>query len=993
VILEELARAYEQAKRYGDLATTFERIAEIVPTASEKVGYYHRIAQIYEERGDDVPKAIEWYERALAAERTYLPAIQALGKLYARAQRWESLITVHGGEAEGGNDVDRRAAAHARIAEVYENKLGRPELAAQHHAKALGLVPGYEPSFKALSRLLTQAGRFTELVELYERAVDGAHDSEHKVTYLFKIGRLYEDSLADPGQALTAYRRILDVDTHHMGAIHAVQRAAERAGRPKELIAALEQEAGLVADKKRKLEILHRASEVAETNLGDDQLALSTLKRVADLDKSYQPALASLGRLYYKLGRWEDLLETYRSELRLAPRGGNAAALLYKMGEIYEERIGRDEDAIAAYRRAVEADPFHSPSQIALSRKLGERGRWDELVKLLELELTVLKDPERRARTAFRIGEAYENKLKLPEKALGAYDQALVADPGFRPARDGRVRLLSDAKDHKRLVEELEREAAATGDPTMAVAALFHAGEVQRDELNDPVRAIQCFERVLERDPAHLEAMLSLEQLYAERGAWEELSKIFAAQARVLADPQARVAVLRELARLLERRGLGNAEQIQQAYFAILQLLPDDLGALLALERLALREQDNRLIAQVDVKLGTVFDDPLVTSAHMTRLGELLEAAGDSSALDVYRMALSRDAGNLAAARGLSRLSERRADPVLLEEAAEREATVTLDRPVASRLLVRSAEIRAERGESEQATLLLERALELYPDHEPAASRLRDVRLGRGEIDPLIAVLSRAAAAATQRERSVQLCILVAELYADKKNDLPAALAALQRGSSLLPSHVGALLKLGEYFARDGQWQQAAERLKAAAQQATSDDVKIEAHVRLAGVLDEHLGDHDRALASVETVLAVNPNHRAALDRLFELTLRKGDLEKAADTAARLVRVSPGPAERVNALVKFGRLERKRGRVGAAGQSYEEAVALSGLEGPAAAELLELVREKPKKPDSPTFNSYAAALSRFVEQARSNDPKLVPVFQELARVQGDELKH
>lgn len=990
VILEELARVYELGKRYPELASTLERIAEMVPTSLEKVVYYHRIGQIHEERTHEQSLAIEWYERALAADKSYLPAIQALAKLYARAQRWESLIAVHSGEAENSFDVERRAAAHARIADVYETKLGRPDLAMQHHSRALGLVPGYEPSFKSLSRLLTQAERYTELVELYERAVDGAQDAETKITYLFKIGRIHEDALGDFSSAVTAYRRILEVDGHHLGAIHAVQRASERAGRYKDLVAALELEASHITDKKKRLEILHRAGEVAEVHLGDDQLALATYKKVSELDKNYTPVLASLGRLYYRLGRWEDLLETYRAELRLAPKDSAAAALHYKMGELYEERIGKDDEAIAAYRRAVEADPFHSPSLTALTRKLAERGRWDELVKLLELELSGSKEPDARARTAFRIGEIYENRLRQPEKALAAYEQALAADPDFRPARDGRIRLLSDARDYRRLVEELEKEANAARDPSMAVTALFRAGEVFRDEMNDPARAIQAFEKVLERDPAHLEAMLALEPLYAERGAWEELAKTYAAEARVLADPKARVAALRELARLMERRGLGDAEQIQQTYFSIMQLAPDDLGALLALERLALREQDGRLMAHVDVKLGSVFDDSSLVSAHLTRLAELLEASGDPGALDVFRVALSRDATNLAAARGLSRLAERRGDPALLEEAAYHEAQVTLDRAQAARLLVRAGEIRAEHAESDAAIQLFERALELHPDHEPAATRLRELRLVRGEVDRLIGVLTQAAGAA-QRDRAVQLWITVAELYADRKRDLPAALAALGRAINLAPNHVGALLTLGDYFARDAQWQQAAERWRQASQQATTDDVKIEAHLRLAAVLDEHLDDPTRALASVEAVLAVDPNHRGALDRLLSLLVRKGDHDKAAETAERLVRVSPSVPERVDAYTKLGRLERLRGRTGAAAKAYEEAVALTGLEGEAASELLALIREKPRRPDAPTYQNYVAALSRFVEQTRGDDPKLVPVFTELARVYGDEL--
>ena len=115
---------------------------------------------------------------------------------------------------------------------------------------------------------------------------------------------------------------------------------------------------------------------------------------------------------------------------------------------------------------------------------------------------------------------------------------------------------------------------------------------------------------------------------------------------------------------------------------------------------------------------------------------------------------------------------------------------------------------------------------ELYPEHEPAAARLRDLRLSRGEVERLISALTQAAGAA-QKERSIQLWIAVAELYADRKGDLPAALAALTRANALAPNHVGTLLKLGDYFARDAQWQQAAERWKQAAAQASANDAKM----------------------------------------------------------------------------------------------------------------------------------------------------------------------
>ena len=990
MILEELARVYELSRRHADLVRILERIAARVETSTERVGIYHRIAQIYEDKLDDEPRAVDWYERALSAERGYVPAIQALSKLYTRGKHWQELVRVHTGEAEATNDPARRAAAYSRIAQIYESELKLVEQAVQHYARSLGVLPGYAPSFKALSRLYTQAQRFPELAELYERAVDGAADDEAKITYLFKVGRLYEDALEAPAQALTAYRRILDVDPQHLGAIHALQRAAERAGRFKDLVQALELEAQKIPDKRQRLSILHRAGEVSEVELGDDDAALALFRKIYDLDRTYAPALASLGRLHYKAGRYEDLLETYQAELRISGKNPQSAALLFKMGELYEERIGRDEDAIVSYRKAIEMDPFNQQALHALGRKLTERNRFDEYVKLLELELSSLKDPAQRARTAFRLGEVYEYRLKAPEKALGAYEAALGMEADFRPARDGRLRLLTEARDFKRLVDELSREAETAKDPKLAVAALLREGEVWRDELGDPGRAISRFEAVLQRDPGHVDALLALEPLYAERGAWDLLCQVLSSEARVFNEPAARVGALRELGRVQEEFAGASPEQVQNSYFAILQLVPTDLAALRALEQRALREGDKKLLAHIDAKLGAMVEEPQLIALYHARLAEALEELGDGSALETFRSALRHDPESIAAARGLSRIAERGQIPELLEEAAESEARMGLDSSVAARLLIKAANSRTERGDVAGAVLSLSRALEINPEHEAAASRVRELLLARGEVDRLIALLTQAATVAKRPERVASIWVDVAELYADKKNDVPAGLAALHRAKTLVPGHLPTLMKLADLYTRDGQWAEAVERLGQVIKQGPADDVLVDAHVRLAAVLDEHLGDPARALSNLNAALARDPNHRSALGRLLSLQRRQNQLDHAAETARRLVKVSPELNGRVLALIEVGRLERSRGQGAAAIQAYEQGVALVGVDGAAAVEFRELIASEGRK-GAANYGRYIAALSRFADDAPTTASALIPTYLEIARVLADDM--
>lgn len=988
VVLDELARAYELGKRWPELAQVLERLAALTQALAEQVGYYHRIGQLAEERLENDALAIEWLERARRVDPRYLPAIQALSKLYTRQKNWQALLEVHGGEAEGSLDSSRRAAAHARMAEILEHKLGNPALAAEHHAQALGLLPGYAASQKALERLYLQGGRFAELVELYERAVDLAPDADGKITWLFKIGRLQEDALGEPAQAYATFKRVLDVDQGHLGAIHAMQRSAERASNFKELVSALELEVARVSDKKKRLELLHRAGEVAELDLDDDAGALAFYRKAYELEKNYVPVLAGLGRLHYKAGRWEALLEVYKSELEQAGNGPHTAALHYKTAELYEHRIGRDDEAIACYRRALAADPKHRAALRALERKFAERNRWDELVKLLEATLPGISAPDERARTAFRIGEIDENRLKQLEKARVAYEQALAALPDFRPAREGLLRLLTLGRDWKRLVEELERDAKTASDPALAVTALLRQGEICRDELGDSARAVASFEAVLERDPAHVEALLSLERLYAERSAWDALAKIYTTESRVLSDPGARIAVLRELARLEERRATDDLGPVRNAELTVLQLSPNDPAALAALERLALRSGDPALVGQVDAQLASA-EHPAIAAEHTTRLAELLESSGDASALGLFRQALGAEPDNVAAARGFARMAERLGDPKLLEEAASRMVEIALDRSHAARLLVRAAELQATQKDTTGAATLLELALEVSPEHEGAAARL-DELLTPSDAPRVIQALSQAAAACTQRERVAALWIRVAELYADQRRDLPAALAALNRALGILPGHVATLMKLAEFHVRDHQWNEAVERLRQVVSQAAApESTRLDAHARLAAILDERLGEPDRARASVEAVLAANPRHPAALGRLVKLELRRHRLDAASEAAARLVGVSNEPEDRVEALTALARVERARGRLGPAAGAYAEAVVIAGLDGDAATELKELVTQVPRKPEAPTWENYAQALARHLDHAGANASG--PVFEELGRVLGESL--
>lgn len=987
LVLAELARLYDEAEQWEALVEVLTRLVDATREADERLGLLHRIGQLCEEKLEQDDSAVHWYESALRIQPAYVPALQALAKLYVRRDAWEPLVRMHLAEAEATEDAQRRAAAHARVAEILEAHLNRREEAIEHHSRALALVPGYPPSFKALARLLAESNRWRDLAELYERAVDQAPEKEQAITYLLKIGAVYEDALGEHGQAAHTYRRILALDSDHLGAIHALQRATERAGRFQELVEALELEADKTKSTAHVVALLHRAGEILDEKLGDRDAALVRFRKVLELDPRYVPGLSSLGRIYYRMGRWEDLLDTYKRELDLVVRGPQAIALLEKMGELCEVRIGRDDEALGYYRRAIEMDPTHGSAIRALSRMLRDRGKWDELVKILELELGAMTDPQARARAAFRVGEVYEERLDQIDRAIAAYEQSVRAVPDYRPAIDALARLRADTKAWPKLVEDLERDATTTPDPSLAISALIRQGEIWRDELAEPRRAIACFERVLERDPGHVGALLALESLYRRIGAWESLASTYVTESHVLSDSRARIAALRELARLQEVRGVGTPEDRHATYGAILAISPNDPAALEALERIALEHGNREMLAEVDARLGATAEDPIVAAAYQTRLAESLEAIGDPNAIDAYRAALARDAEAIGATRGLSRLAERLDDPVVLAEAARREASVAREGHVAAKLLVRSASVRSDRiGDFDGALADLERALELAPDHAEAAERLTNMLMARGQKARLADLLARAAASAQSPDRVAALWMQVARIQADHLDNVAAAIGSLNRVLRAAPHHVPTLRALADLYARDGQWTEAVNLLGRVVQLAPDRDVLRAAHLRLAAIWDERLGETSRALVSLQAVLALDPKNREALERLSALQEREGKIAQAVDAASKLVEITTNdPEGRAAALVRLARLHRRLGHGEEATASLRKAVA---LEGPGTDAAIEIKSSAASMHD---WEQYVAAIDKYLARSLASGQPAASAFLEIARVRQDNM--
>jgi tetratricopeptide (TPR) repeat protein len=1001
LVLEDLARGHEVVGDFESLAGVLAELVEIAPDRRERVALHHRLGQVFEGPLGDPAAAIVRYRLALDLDPTYLPVLQALGRLLAAREQWTDLIAMHLAEAVGARVAARAAASHARVAEIFEVHVRDLEKAAEHHARALTLVPGYPASFKALGRLYSQLDRHREHVELLERAVAEVAQPSLKVAYLFKIGSIWEELLGDPAQAMHAFRRMLDVDPARAGggsgdlvAIHAIQRVAERAGRYQQLVEALEKEIALVDDAGLRVGLLHRVGTVFDDHLRDQDAALSRFRRALEIDPAFVPALASVGRIYYRAGRWSDLLDVYVREVEATPDQQDAVGLLHKMGELCEDKLGDVDAAIAWYQRAVDIDPTYRPAIRALVRRLRERGNWSALARALELEVAGLEHAPSRAVTWFRIGQVHEEWLGDGETAIAAYREALANVPDYRPAEDALARLHEERGEWGALIDVLGRRATSS-DPIVAASATMRQGQIARDELSDTGMAIACFEAVVEKGVGVVTALLALEPLYVAAAAHQKLVGLYTALGGALVDSGARIAAFREVARIHELHD-GALRERAAAYEAILAIDASDDAALSALEQIGRSTRDDRILARVYGRLAETADSAPLAAAYFTGLGRALERIGDKRAVVVYEAAVQRDAGSLAAIRGLGRAGAAAGKTEAVATAARLEAELTRRPEAQAALYVRAGTVDD-----------LERALDAWPDHGDAARQIA-VLLGETDVPRLVDILTKTASCAKSSERKTALWLDIGALYADRQNNLGAAITAFKRALDATPGHDPTLTKLAAAYRKNQQWSDAVAILEqqlasltaevgtdevggARSSRLADDGAIADARLELAAIALHHLDDAERATRCVEDVLRRDPDHEAALQRMIEIQLRVGNQDAAAKTAQHVAGVARSPGGKAAALVQAATIHRSRGDDAAADTALCEALGLEGPGGPADTALTAAIERDARG----NWVGYAAALDTFVKRAATSKDKPAnfgAAYLALARAYGDGMK-
>ena len=421
-------------------------------------------------------------------------------------------------------------------------------------------------SLAALGQAYALAGRGAEARAAFEKAVERAPAvASIWARAALDLSQLSDESSAAEGLRYAQQAVRLAPDSAYIADV--VGRAYERAGLESEAYAAYQQaqklDSGLRHPRQR---LVHMALERE-----DFAAARRSAQGILALDPKRPESNFLVGLVEFKSGRLQEARTHFQEAIAASPTP--YAEAWYNLG-LLERSAERPEEAIAAYKKAIEARPKYLAAINNLGLVYSDRDRHDEAEAQFRLALDI-----KPTYTAAWVNLARVHAARgRNDEALAAYRRALEIDPNDRSAR---LQVAVTLRKAGKAEEAIAEYRALLALQPRYVKAWFNLGIALAAEGQDD-EAVAAYEQALAHDQAHFGARKNLGLLLLRREridpAREHLTEALEARP---ADPEIRLA-LAQIA-----RQTGDAATCKTHVEAVLRQQPEDRSALELLEKCA----------------------------------------------------------------------------------------------------------------------------------------------------------------------------------------------------------------------------------------------------------------------------------------------------------------------------------------------------------------------------------------------------------------------
>lgn len=876
-------RAYERlCAIFGDnadwqrLIGLREERVKAVESQADRVRLLREIGALYEDKMGQKPLAFLASCRAFRENYDDADLAAWMDRLALETDSVDELVTIYDDALESLSKEPRILATHLRMAELAWKHLGSPNDAEVHYKRVLEYSAHNDAALDGLAALYDSLNRPRDVVGIYERRVEQSDDVPGRVEWLRRIAKIFDQRANDVDGAISAYRRITELDGTNALALKELAELLEREKRWPALINVLKRSEELAPTTEERLAIRYRTAGLWEQELDNPDQAIAVYRTVLDDDAGHVLALKALERLFTSLNRPEELLKVFERMVQLALTPEEAVRLLNKIAAVHEESFEDLRSAANAHERVLQVDAQNIPAVRNLQRLLRSLGEWELLIQAYELHISLTRDPKEIVGLYLAMGEVYAKELGRTDKAEAVYNAALDFDPSSQEAIYSLGSLYEKSGNWFNALEKLQQEAKLKGASPEAVETYYRIGKINEDMLLDQGNAVNAYSAALRIEPSHLPSIQALRDIAAARSDHPERLKWLRAEAQYTRDDLERTAIHTATGQFLQDT-LSDLDGAAGEFEKALAYTYDHLPAARPLGDISFRDENwsraEQILDIVVERLDPNTEGPELCRQHY-RLGYVCEKVQkESKALKHYQRAYEIDSTYLPALEGfgasLSRAGRWDDASKIYQAILIHHRDGLTDAEIVD-YYQQLADLNHKLVQSDRAIKNLEKALELDPNHAPSLRLLATVYEGEQKFEDAYEAMMRLVPHVTGDER-VNLLIELGRLAKSELDDPYRAIDAYEDANRQRPGDRDILNALLQLYRQARQGSRAVEILEELVRIEPDETARVRLNQTLGEVWRDELKNDARAVQYFNAALDLDPTFVKAFESIESL--------------------------------------------------------------------------------------------------------------------------
>lgn len=369
-----LADHYYDRKQWDDAEPLYDLLLRKVDDKQRKRKLeIHIRLGLAAKRLKKVEKAIRNLEAAREMDPTSLDVLRELADLKFHMESWKDAATLY----QAVLVAHREHIPPKELVEVYHRlgsvkmELGERDKALNLFEKALEIDAAYDPSVKAVLLLREEGGDFESIVVTKVAMFHKTTDDDEKHRLAVEIGDLYISRLNEPDKGLEYYKKaaaLKPLDRHVLHKMLESYTAREKWEETAETVLEL---AHLEPSAQIKAKYLYTAALVYRDELQKVDQGLIHMEECLDANPTFENAFDAIERALTEREDWTELARALRRQFKRLPETAPVPmrlSFLDRLGEIYSEKLGEAETAVAAYEAADVLDPTNADRKSKLAQ-------------------------------------------------------------------------------------------------------------------------------------------------------------------------------------------------------------------------------------------------------------------------------------------------------------------------------------------------------------------------------------------------------------------------------------------------------------------------------------------------------------------------------------------------------------------------------------------------------------------------------------------------